>query len=472
MPGVTHLLAHVLARHTTPALVLDDRVLTWADLDDLSTSFAAMLAARGLLRGDRVAVFAQNGPGVVIALLACHRAGFVYVPINPGYQDEELAHVVTDSGAKVVLRDDDLVVPAKLAHAQGELPDERETALLIYTSGTTGKSKGCMLTFGNVAAAVTSLSGLWRISDHDEIVHALPLFHVHGLCVALHGALLRGARTRLLPRFTPEAVVDGVRRGGTVFMGVPTMYRRLLDHLERHPTDGEVLAKARLFCAGSAPLPAADLEEFERKTGHRIVERYGMSETLITLSNPLEGVRKAGSVGKPIPGVSIRVVDDELLVRGPGVMRGYWNNPEATEKTFVNDDEGRWLKTGDLVKVDDDGYVTIVGRSSTDILKVGGYKISTREIEEQLMGTAGIRDVAVVGVPDREWGQRVIACVVVDEPLASLSRDALLAELQARTKLHASKKPRGVLVVDALPRNAMGKVQKTALAQLAVHAGA
>lgn len=481
--ALASLLGHVRARSPRPALVLDDgTVISFADLDDASQAFADALRARGVGRGDRVALYAPNGPGFVVALLANHRAGFVHVPVNPGYQEEELGHVLADSGARVLLREADLPavrpgasVPAGAAPAvpDEEDPADGDTALLIYTSGTTGRSKGCMLSFANVAAAVSSLTGLWRIGPDDVVVHALPLFHVHGLSVALHGALLRGACTRLLSRFTPEAVVAAVAAGGTVFMGVPTMYRRLLDHLDEHPEDGAVLARARLFCAGSAALPASDFEEFARKTGHRIVERYGMSETLITLSNPLEGPRKAGTVGRPIPGVEMRVVDDELQVKGPSVMRGYWQNPAATQKTF----DGPWLKTGDLVRVDEDGYVTIVGRSSTDILKVGGYKISTREIEEQLARAPGLREVAVVGVPDREWGQRVVACVALDDSpsgaaLAALLPDELLRRLQEHVRLHESKKPRGVLVVEALPRNAMGKVQKTVLSARAVAVGA
>lgn len=475
MNASEQLLRHVRTESSSPALLLDNGTAwSWADLDARSRAVAAELSQRGVSRGDRVAVCADNGPGVVVALLANHRAGFVHVPINPGYQGEERDHVVKDSGAKLVLDNTELAAllalppsPAsgsvtRAGSAEAESSDD-ELALLIYTSGTTGRSKGCMLSFGNVAAAVSSLSSLWRVSPDDTVVHALPLFHVHGLCVALHGALLQGARTRLLSRFSPEGVLDAVDRGGTVFMGVPTMYRRLLDHLERHPQDGAVLRKARLFCAGSAALPAADLEEFAVRTGHRIVERYGMSETLITLSNPIDGERKAGTVGRPIPGVQMRIVDDELQVQGPGVMRGYWNNPEATRKTF----DGPWLKTGDLAKVDEDGYVSIVGRNSTDILKVGGYKIGTREIEEQLARVAGVREVAVVGIPDREWGQRVVACVVLDEELRSRSPSVLLQELQAAVLLHPSKKPRGLLVLDALPRNAMGKVQKTVLAERA-----
>lgn len=455
-------------------MLLGDRSVSWAELDDRLDAASTRLTELGVRRGDRVACYADTHLDVVAALLATHALGAVWVPINPGYQDAELAHVVEHSGAALVLCDSARTLrTGRSAHplaswwtrgrpcARDAADDE--LALLIYTSGTTGRAKGCMLSFANVVGAVDALAALWQLGPEDEIVHALPLFHVHGLCVALHGALLRGARTRLLDRFTPAAVVDAVARGGTVFMGVPTMYRRLLDHLDAQPSDGAVLARARLFCAGSAALPGADLDAFERHTGHRIVERYGMSETLITLSNPLDGARKAGSVGRPIPGVRMRVVDDELQVKGPGVMRGYWHDPAATDAVFTPDG---FLKTGDTVRVDDHGYVAIVGRTSTDILKVGGYKLSAREIEEQLASHPAVREVAVVGVPDREWGERVVACVVPRDPRAPPS----LVELQRHVRLAEAKKPRGLCLLAALPKNAMGKVQKRLLADQAARA--
>lgn len=461
------LLENVRARGSGPALHWHDRSISWRELDDLLDAASARLASLGVQAGDRVACYADTDLDLVAALLAAHAMGALWVPINPGYQDRELQHIVEHSGASVVLCDEPrmarvgaLARPLASWWTRGAPRARRmlddDPALLIYTSGTTGRAKGCTLSFGNVVGAIGALSALWEIGADDEVVHALPLFHVHGLCVALHGALLRGARTRLLPRFSPAAVVEAVELGGTVFMGVPTMYRRLLDHLDAHPEDGKTLARARLFCAGSAALPAADLEAFERHTGHRIVERYGMSETLITLSNPVRGERKAGTVGLPIPGVSMRVVDDELQVQGPGVMRGYWNDAAATASTFTADG---FLKTGDTVRVDDDGYVTIVGRTSTDILKVGGYKLSAREIEEELATHAAVLEVAVVGVPDREWGQRVVACVVPRDEAAPPT----LAELQAHVRLHEAKKPRGLCVLRELPKNAMGKVQKTRL---------
>lgn len=462
------LLDRVLARTDRTALVLDDaRAVSWSELDDLSHAFAAWeRAEHGVSRGDRVAVVAAHGLEVVVALLAHHRAGVVHVPINPAYQGEERAHVVDDCGAKLVLDPPRVVVGAArspLGHSAGLGPDD--VALLIYTSGTTGKSKGCVLTAANVESAIGALSSLWEIDARDTIVNALPLFHVHGLCVALHGALLRGATTRLLSKFTPLAVVDAIAQGGTVFMGVPTMYRRLLDHLAAHPEDAEILAKARLFTAGSAPLPAADLEQFEKYTGHRIVERYGMSETLITLSNPLHGARKAGTVGKPLAGVTMRVVDGELLIKGPGVMREYWNAPAATSAVFTDDG---YLRTGDLVSVDGDGYVTILGRASTDFVKVGGYKVSTREVVDRIATFPGVKEVAVIGVPDREWGERIVACLVVND---AASAPPSLAELQQHVQLAQHKWPREIWILDALPRNAMGKVQKKALALRANAAG-
>jgi acyl-CoA synthetase (AMP-forming)/AMP-acid ligase II len=431
-------------------------------------AWAHALAARGISRGDRVAVFASNSLAVVDALLGHHRAGVVHVPINPGYQEAELAHILEDSGAKMVLVDRERrEIAQRVAHVpvveleEGQRAlgighrakgSEEDVAILIYTSGTTGKAKGCPHTLRGIEASIGSLMALWGMSDRDVLVHALPLFHVHGLCVALHGALITGAKVDLLDKFSPEGVVESFRRGGTVFMGVPTMYTRLLKHLEQHPDDCEPLKRARLFTAGSAALSPRDLEKFEVLTGHRILERYGMSETMITLSNPLNGERRAGSVGKPIDGVEIRVDDDELLVKGPGVIKGYWNQPAFSEE---------WFRTGDTVRVDDDGYISIVGRTSTDILKVGGYKISAREIEEQLATHPNISEVAVIGIPDDEWGQKIVACVVAKGVAPTLD------ELQDHVKLHASKKPRAIIVLDALPRNALGKVQKTKLVEMA-----
>jgi acyl-CoA synthetase (AMP-forming)/AMP-acid ligase II len=462
---ITRLLQCVTSRANREALRFGDASTSWRALDDESTHAARALMAHGVKVGDRVAVYASSPREVVIAFLGALRAGAVWVPINPGYQRAELDHVLEDAAPIVTLVDEplahrpSLTLGALLATQVDErtaLPTERDDdalTLLIYTSGTTGKSKGCMLSARNVVDATASLMSAWGMSERDTLVHALPLFHVHGLCVALCGALLSGARVHLLPKFTAEGVLDALARDGTVFMGVPTMFRRLLDQ----PDDAiAALGRARLLCSGSAPLPASDFEELRTRTGQRVVERYGMSETLITCTNPLEPAhgRRAGTVGQPLPGVRIRVVDDELWLQGPGVMSGYWNNPVATRESF----EDGWLKTGDAVQISADGYVTILGRAATDFLKVGGYKISTREVEDALRSHPRVKDVAVVGMPDREWGERVVACIVPRGAPPSL------AELQDHVQLHSAKKPRALLVVDELPKNAMGKIQKKLLA--------
>lgn len=465
----------------------DGRVDSYADLDRAAARIARLLAGLGVRRGDRVAAQVEKSPEAVYLYLGVLRAGAVYLPLNPAYTLPEVEYFLADAEpAAVVCRPESqeafallcgkLGVPHLLtlgargdgsllercAGLTADLPrpplEADDLAAILYTSGTTGRAKGAMLTHGNLAANGLALCELWGFGPGDVLLHALPIFHAHGLFVALHCTLLAGARLLFLPRFDADAVMERLPRA-TVLMGVPTFYTRLLAEpgLTR-----EACARMRLFISGSASLLAETHVEFEARTGHRIVERYGMSETLITLSNPLRGERKAGTVGKPIAGVLMRVVDDELQVGGPGVMRGYWNNAAATAAAFTDDG---FLRTGDAAAVDDDGYVTIRGRLSSDFVKVGGYKVSTREVEDAVASLAGIREVAVVGVPDREWGERVVACVVVEEPLRSLDAEALLARVQQHVQLQSAKKPRAVVVVDALPRNAMGKLQKKRLAE-------
>ncbi len=296
---------------------------------------------------------------------------------------------------------------------------------------------------------------------------------MHGLGIGVHGGLLHGLTIELLPRFSAAAVIGAIERGGTIFMGVPTMYRMLLEHLDTRPEDARVLARARLFTAGSAALPAADFERFAELTGHRVLERYGMSETLLTLSNPADGERRPGSVGLPVPGFEVRIVDDdgqdcapedpgELAVRGVGLMTAYWNQPEATQAAFRDG----WFMTGDVAARDPDGYVRILGRRSVDIIKSGGFKISAREIEEVMAEHPAVAEVAVLGLADPKWGQK-IAAVVVPAPGHPLAGDParLLRELVQLTgaRLADYKKPRAMAVVTALPRNALGKIQKAQL---------
>lgn len=459
-------------------LAFAGRAQPFAALTARARRYAAALVRRGVRPGDRVAVLGDPCPALVVANLGHYVSGAIHVPINTRYRGREIEHILEDSGARLVVVDrehrhlvdgdieridldalpeDDAALPPP--------PGDRDPAMLIYTSGTTGASKGVALSYAAVVANMSALTGAWGWSERDTLSLMLPLFHVHGLCIGVHGALLRGTSILLHARFDPAALVDDVRaRGATIFMGVPTMYRRLLEHLERHPGDAAVLAGARLFTSGSAPLPAADFARFRELTGHAILERYGMSETLITLSNPLVGERRPGSVGMPVPGCEIDIAaDGELRVRGDSMMNGYWNQPEATAREHDNG----WFKTGDVVTRDDDGYVRIVGRKSVDIIKSGGFKISAREIEDVLDGDPAVREVAVFGVDDPTWGQAIAVAVV---PSAGFDgdADALLDRLaqQVGSELADYKKPRRILVCDELPRNALGKLQKHRLATL------
>jgi len=486
------------------------RSYTYAELDAQARTHAAGLRALGLERGARVAVLAEPRVESIVALLAHYRAGLVQVPINTRYREAEVAHILLDSGAAAILTDaagvEVLDAVAREYPALGQLqriqldgealrpgehgfaavaaqatpddePDEphadADAALLIYTSGTTGRSKGVALSMSAVVGGIRSLTELWGWRPDDVLVLALPLFHVHGLGIGVHGGLLHGLTIELLPRFSATAVIGAIERGGTIFMGVPTMYRMLLEHLDTRPDDARVLARARLFTAGSAALPAADFERFADLTGHRILERYGMSETLLTLSNPADGERRPGSVGLPVPGFEVRIVDDdgkdcapddpgELAVRGVGLMTGYWNQPEATQAAFRDG----WFMTGDVAARDPDGYVRILGRRSVDIIKSGGFKISAREIEEVMAEHPAVAEVAVLGLADPKWGQK-IAAVVVPAPGHPLAGDParLLRELAQLTgaRLADYKKPRALAVVTALPRNALGKIQKAQL---------
>lgn len=464
------------------AIVQGETRWTYADVDAAMRAWARELRDAGVGSGDRVAVLAPSSPNLVAAMLGTYAVGAVWVPINTRYREAEVRHILEDCQPSLVLCDPTLrgALPAKVSAVvrdlEAPLPGHFEVkplrgdapAMLVYTSGTTGRSKGATLSHAAVVHGIATLTDLWGWSRDDVLSLQLPLFHVHGLCIGVHGALLAGMCMRIHARFSAEAVVDDVaHHRASVFMGVPTMYTRLLSHLDENPDAAESLRSARLFTAGSAALPAADLEAFERHTGHRILERYGMSETLITFSNPLVGERRPGSVGLEVPGVRARVVDErgaavepgvigELQVQTPALMTDYWNNPKATEASF----DGPWFRTGDVVVRDADGYVRIVGRMSVDIIKSGGFKISAREIEEVLLQHPAVAEAAVVGLPDATWGERIEAVVVLTGPQPDAAA-TLVAHASA--SLADYKKPRAVHVVDALPRNALGKLQKVAL---------
>ena len=434
-----------------PCLVLDDgATLTYGDLDDRSAAVAGGLRSRRVGVEDRVVAQVEKSVDAIALYLACLRTGAVYVPLNTAYTDAEVRAFVDDAEAALVV-DDGLLADLASSDPSAEVAERAgdDWAAMLYTSGTTGRSKGAMLSCDNLVANGRALHDAWRFSPDDVLIHVLPVFHVHGLFVALHCAFLAGATVRFHTRFDPHAVVADLRRS-TVLMGVPTHHHRLLDQTDLSPDD---CAGMRLFTSGSAPLLAARHDEFAERTGHRIVERYGMTETMILTSNPYEGDRVAGTVGFPLPGVAARTNDDGIIeVRTPGLFLGYWREPEKTANSFTDDG---WFVTGDVGTIDDEGRVTLAGRQS-DMIISGGLNIYPKEIESVLDGVDGVDESAVVGVPDPDFGETVVAVVVgkVDE---SVLRDACEATL-ARFK-----HPRRYLSVESLPRNAMGKVQKATL---------
>ncbi|MCX7204213.1 MAG: malonyl-CoA synthase [Burkholderiales bacterium] len=465
---------------------------SWADLDHASARIAHLLASLKLPAGSRIAVQVDKSPESVCLYLATLRAGHVFLPLNSAYQQSEIDYFIQDAEpAVVVCTPSNLSWIEPIARARGTahvftLSDARTGSLLdaaarfsdqfktmvraaddlaaiLYTSGTTGRSKGAMLSHGNLASNALTLDVYWRWRRGDVLLHALPIFHVHGLFVALHGALLSGSKMIWLSKFDPKEVVRHLPRA-SVFMGVPTMYVRLLDE---PAFDVAAVRSMRLFISGSAPLLTDTFKQFEARTGQRILERYGMSETVMLTSNPYDGNRMAGTVGLPLPGVSVRVVNDAgsacstneiggIEVRGPNVFSGYWRMPEKTREEFTAD---RWFKTGDVGRVDVNGYVTIVGRSK-DLIISGGYNVYPKEIESYLDDMPGVAESAVIGVPHRDFGEAVTA-VVVSRPGATLDEAAIIAAL--KSQIAAFKVPKRVYVVDDLPRNAMGKVQKNEL---------
>jgi len=447
---------------------------------------ARALAPRGLTRGDRLAVYLSNRLEVVDLYLACTRLGVIYLPVNILYREREVDHILRDAAPRAIVADDpppatvsvpfwnvSPLVAGAAEQAAGPLDgeagvlDAASPAALVYTSGTTGTAKGAVLTQGNLSANATAIVEAWRITDADRLLLALPLFHVHGLGNGVHAWLASGARMRLLERFDHRTAADELLDfQATLFFGVPTMYVRLL---ETNPDKAERIGRAmRLFVSGSAPLPAHVFEAFRERFGHAILERYGMTETLMTLGNPYDGERRVGTVGVPFSGVSTRIVNKEgcdvgdgdtgeLWVRGPTVSPGYWGRDEETAAAFA----GGWFHTGDLATRAPDGYVTLRGRRS-DLIISGGFNIYPREIEEVLLAETGVADAAVVGVPDPVRGERPVAFVVPAEPDHPPAPGAL--ETACRRQLASFKVPREFVVVDRLPRTALGKVQKHLLA--------
>ncbi len=468
-------------------LLFEGERWTYERLHRRAETFAAALKSWGLEPGERVALFLGNSPDLLAAYLGTHLADGVVVPVNTQYRRGELGHIFDDAGVRLCLTDcerrpeldrvrgdlpelkavvevgeelDDFLKGA--GNHEPRLPDGEDLAVIAYTSGTTGRSKGAMLLHRNLAANAEAVCDAWRWTADDNLLLTLPLFHTHGLMVGAHGTFFSGASAELHRKFDAAGVYDALLEGSaTMFFGVPTMYVRLLREARGRDERPRSL---RLYVSGSAALSPQAFEEFEEVFGERILERYGMTETIMNTTNPYEGERRPGTVGRPFPGQEARVVDvrsreplpagevGEIEVRGPHVFKGYWKRPEATEEVF---DRDGWFRTGDLGSVSEDGYYTISGRAKELIIS-GGYNVYPREIEELLEGYSGVSEVAVVGLPDEEYGERVVAAIVRD------NRDLTEAEIIdfCRQDLAGYKRPREVVFVDELPRNALGKVQK------------
>ncbi|MGW0116962.1 acyl-CoA synthetase [Streptomyces sp. NPDC003327] len=489
-----------------PALRCGPDALTYGELARAADALAVRVAdaVREAGGAGRVAVWATPTARTAVAVVAALLAGVPAVPLNPRTGERELAHILGDSAPGAVLAGPADELPAGLAGvrridvdlgsgtdpaptgapasptgapasptgpAAVEPDDPEATALVVYTSGTTGPPKGVLLSRRAVAASLDALADAWSWTADDVLVHALPLFHVHGLVLGVLGPLRRGGELRHLRSFSVEAVTRELGSGGTMLFGVPTMYHRLADALPHDPALVDALAGARLLVSGSAALPVHDHERIAAATGRTVVERYGMTETLMNTSvRPGDGPRP-GSVGTPLAGVELRLVDEdgavlaardgetvgEVQVRGPNLFSGYLNRPEATAAAF----DGGWFRTGDVAVLDGDGAVRLVGRRATDLIKSGGYKIGAGEIENALLDHPGVREAAVTGEPDPDLGERIVAWVVPADASAPPA-EAQLADHVARL-LAPHKRPRVVRLLDALPRNDMGKVLKKAL---------
>jgi malonyl-CoA/methylmalonyl-CoA synthetase len=432
-------------RRDAVGLEFDGATYTFGEMDARSNRMAQFLAARGLKAGDRLCLQLPNCVEMIDLYLACVKLGVIFVPVNVLYKDREIRHILQDADPALFLQE-----PPDASGFPAERPDaalDGDTpAGIIYTSGTTGASKGAVLTHNNFAANAVNLLACWQITAADRFLLALPLFHVHGLGNGIHCWLMSGCRMRLLPRFEHQkAAAEFLDFRPTLFFGVPTIYVRLMDLPES--TAREIGSFMRLFVSGSAPLPGQVFEDFRAKFGHTILERYGMSENLMNISNPLAGERRAGTVGLPLPGVSVKLVNGEIYLKGPNLFAGYW---KRTESPFVDG----WFPTGDLAEVSVDGYYTLKGRKS-DVIISGGFNIYPREIEEFLQEQEEVAEAAVTGMTDAVRGEVPVAYVVLKAEV-----EAGMLEQRCRERLASFKVPRAFHVVEKLPRNAMGKVQK------------
>ncbi|MGD1071727.1 MAG: AMP-binding protein [Bryobacteraceae bacterium] len=453
----------LIERRDSVALEFRGEVYTFGSLDSRSNRLAHLLSRKGLRTGDRLCVYVVNSVEMIDIYLACVKLGVIFVPINILYRDREITHILSDAEPRALITDAAVVTevaiwnPHALTAEAAALEDTRPQVYLdgdtpagiIYTSGTTGTSKGAVLTHNNFAANAVNLLACWAITESDRLLLGLPLFHVHALGNGLHCWLSSGCRMRLIERFEHQTAAQTfLDFRPTLFFGVPTIYVRMLafDAAIARQIGGFM----RLFVSGSAPLPAQVHEDFLQLFGHTILERYGMSETLMNMSNPYAGERRAGTVGFPLPGISVKLVNGEIHLRGPNVFPGYWRRDEATRDAFADG----WYRTGDLATVSEDGYYTLSGRKS-DLIISGGFNIYPREIEEFLEEHPAIAEAAVVSRTDPVRGEVPVAYLVCEAPI-----DLLAIERHCRENLASFKIPRQFIVVGKLPRNAMGKIQK------------
>ncbi|MCX5038003.1 acyl-CoA synthetase [Streptomyces coelicoflavus] len=463
-----------------PALRFGERSLTYAELAAAAGATAGRIGGAG-----RVAVWATPAMETAVAVVGALLAGVAAVPLNPKSGDKELAHILSDSAPSLVLAPPDAELPPALGalervdvdvHARGTVPEDRcadgDPALVVYTSGTTGPPKGAVIPRRALATTLDALADAWQWTGEDVLVQGLPLFHVHGLVLGVLGPLRRGGSVRHLGRFSTEGAARELNDGATMLFGVPTMYHRIAETLPGDPELAKALAGARLLVSGSAALPVHDHERIAAATGRRVIERYGMTETLMNTSVRADGEPRAGAVGLPLPGVELRLVEEdgtpiaaldgesvgEIQVRGPNLFTEYLNRPDATAAAFTEDG---FFRTGDMAVRDPDGYVRIVGRKATDLIKSGGYKIGAGEIENALLEHPGVREAAVTGEPDPDLGERIVAWIVPADPGAQPALETLADHVAGRLAPH--KRPRVVRYLDALPRNDMGKIMKRAL---------
>jgi malonyl-CoA/methylmalonyl-CoA synthetase len=462
-----------------PAIALeleDGTCVSYADLEAESARYANLLVSLGLKPGDRVCAQVEKSAQAVFLYLGCIRAGFVYLPLNTAYQESEIRYFINDAEPAAAFCApgapgfDGVRHRLALSSAAGGPPTfatvasrAEDLACIVYTSGTTGRAKGAMVTHGNLTSNALALHEAWRFRTGDVLLHTLPLFHVHGLFVALHIALLNASRILFLPRFDAAQVMQRLPQA-SVFMGVPTYYTRLL---AERSFDAALCRAIRLFVSGSAPLLSETFAEFKRRTGHAILERYGMTETGMNTSNPYDGERRAGTVGMALRGIDVRVADGEdrpvpageigqIQVRGPNVMPGYWKLPGRRAEDFATDG---YFRTGDLGRIDAQGYLSIVGREK-DLVISGGYNVYPKEIEMMIDQLPGVAESAAFGVPHADLGE-ALTVAIVKRPGAAISEAQVIAHVKGQ--LANFKVPKRVVFVAELPRNAMGKVLKNAL---------